>query len=156
MDKAKQALQSEYNELQIELSTQTQGRGESELRRKKAESLVQDLQVKYGESERQRQELADRTAKMQVRGSCGATVFFCLFGLTEAQFLNNLLCFQSELDSVNSLLTEAEGNNIKSSKDISSLESQLQDSQVCSVFKPCSSSHLLHTPAFHAKAIICI
>lgn len=82
--------------------------------------------------------------------------FFCLFGLTEAQFLNNLLCFQSELDSVNSLLTEAEGNNIKSSKDISSLESQLQDSQVCSVFKPCSSSHLLHTPAFHAKAIICI
>lgn len=79
MDKAKQALESEYNELQIELSTQTQGKGESEQRRKKAESLVQDLQVKYGESERQRQELADRMAKMQVLGSCGATMGLFLF-----------------------------------------------------------------------------
>lgn len=82
MDKAKQSLESEYNELQIELKTQTQGKGESEQRRKKAESLVQDLQVKHGESERQRQELADRVAKMQVRGSSGATVgFFFLFFL---------------------------------------------------------------------------
>lgn len=31
---------------------------------------------------------------------------------------------------MNSLLTEAEGKNIKSSKDLSSFESQLQDSQV--------------------------
>lgn len=146
MDKAKQSLESEYNELQIELKTQTQGKGESEQRRKKAESLVQDLQVKHGESERQRQELADRVAKMQVRGSSGATVgVFCLFCLMEAQFLNHPLCFQSELDSVNSLLTEAEGKNIKSSQDASSLESQLQDSQVCNVFKSCSSSFtLLH------------
>lgn len=148
MDKAKQSLESEYNELQIELKTQTQGKGESEQRRKKAESLVQDLQVKHGESERQRQELADRVAKMQVRGSSGATMgffFFCLFCLMEAQFLNHLLFFQSELDSVNSLLTEAEGKNIKSSQDASSLESQLQDSQVCNVFKSSSSSFtLLH------------
>lgn len=76
MDKAKQALESDYNELQIELKTQTQGKGESEQRRKKAESLVQDLQVKYAESERQRQEFADRIAKMQVRGSSGATMGF--------------------------------------------------------------------------------
>lgn len=139
MDKAKQALESEYNELQIELKTLTQGKGESEQRRKKAESLLQELQVTHGESERQRQELAERMTKMQVRGvpegPLGFFLFVCLFCWMEAQFFNNLLCFQSELDNVNSLLTEAEGKNIKSSKDISSLESQLQDSQVCNVFE---------------------
>lgn len=66
MEKAKQALESEYNELQIELKTLTQGKGDSEHRRKKAESQVQELQVKYGESERQRQELAEKLTKMQV------------------------------------------------------------------------------------------
>lgn len=66
MEKAKQALESEYNELQIELKTLAQGKGDSEHRRKKAESQVQELQVKYGESERQRQELAEKLTKMQV------------------------------------------------------------------------------------------
>lgn len=66
VEKAKQALESEYNELQIELKTLTQGKGDSEHRRKKAESQVQELQVKYGESERQRQELAEKLTKMQV------------------------------------------------------------------------------------------
>lgn len=56
---------------------------------------------------------------------------------------------------MNSLLTEAEGKNIKYNKDVSSLESQLQDSQVCNVFKPSSSSDLLHTHTFHGKASIC-
>lgn len=35
-----------------------------------------------------------------------------------------------ELDGVTSLLNEAEGKNIKLSKDISTLNSQLQDAQV--------------------------
>lgn len=35
-----------------------------------------------------------------------------------------------ELDSVTSLLNEAEGKNIKLSKDVSTLNSQLQDAQV--------------------------
>lgn len=35
-----------------------------------------------------------------------------------------------ELDSVTGLLNEAEGKNIKLSKDVSSLSSQLQDAQV--------------------------
>uniref|UniRef100_A0A668AVQ2 Myosin-9 n=1 Tax=Myripristis murdjan TaxID=586833 RepID=A0A668AVQ2_9TELE len=98
--KAKQALESEWNELQIELKTLTQGKGDSEHRRKKAEAQVQELQVKHGESERQRQELADKLTKMQ-----------------------------SELDNVNGLLSEADGKNIKASKDLSSVESQLQDAQ---------------------------
>uniref|UniRef100_A0A4W6FJ67 Myosin-9 n=1 Tax=Lates calcarifer TaxID=8187 RepID=A0A4W6FJ67_LATCA len=100
MEKAKQALDSEWNELQIEVKTLTQGKADSEHRRKKAEAQVQELQVKHGESERQRQELADKITKMQ-----------------------------TELDNVNSLLSEAEGKNIKSSKDLSSTESQLQDVQ---------------------------
>lgn len=37
---------------------------------------------------------------------------------------------QVELESVTNLLNEAEGKNIKLSKDVSSLTSQLQDSQV--------------------------
>lgn len=66
MEKAKQALESERNELSIELQTLMQGKGESEHRRKKAESLVQELQLKYSESERQRVEQAEKLAKVQV------------------------------------------------------------------------------------------
>lgn len=67
MEKAKQALESERNELSIELQTLMQGKGESEHRRKKAESQVQELQLKYSESERQRLELTEKLGKVQVR-----------------------------------------------------------------------------------------
>jgi len=70
VEKAKQALESEWNELQIELKNLTQSKGDSEHRRKKAESQVQELQVKHGESERQRQELADKLTKIQVWMEC--------------------------------------------------------------------------------------
>uniref|UniRef100_A0A8C7R735 Myosin-9 n=1 Tax=Oncorhynchus mykiss TaxID=8022 RepID=A0A8C7R735_ONCMY len=100
VDKTKQALESERNELAIELQTLMQGKGDSEHRRKKAEAQVQELQVKHGESERQRIELAERVAKMQ-----------------------------AELETVNGLLSEVEGKSIKASKDCSSVESQLQDVQ---------------------------
>lgn len=66
MEKAKQALESERNELVIEVQALMQGKGESEHRRKKAEAQVQELQLKYSESERQRVELAERLTKMQV------------------------------------------------------------------------------------------
>uniref|UniRef100_A0A8C2I2C3 Myosin-9 n=1 Tax=Cyprinus carpio TaxID=7962 RepID=A0A8C2I2C3_CYPCA len=99
-DTTKQALESERNELQIELKTLMQGKGESEHRRKKAETQLQELQVKHAESERQRIEFAEKVAKMQ-----------------------------AELDNVNTLLSEAEGKSIKATKDCSSVESQLQDVQ---------------------------
>lgn len=67
MEKAKQALESERNELTIELQTLMQGKGESEHRRKKAEAQVQELQLKHSESERQRLELAEKLAKVQVQ-----------------------------------------------------------------------------------------
>lgn len=65
-EKAKQALESERNELAIELQTLMQGKGDSEHRRKKAESQVQELLLKHSESERQRLELAERLTKTQV------------------------------------------------------------------------------------------
>ncbi len=67
VEKTKQALESERNELQIELKTLMQGKGESEHRRKKAETQLTELQVKHAESERQRIEFAEKVAKMQVR-----------------------------------------------------------------------------------------
>uniref|UniRef100_A0A673Z146 Myosin-9 n=1 Tax=Salmo trutta TaxID=8032 RepID=A0A673Z146_SALTR len=100
VDKTKQALESERNELAIELQTLMQGKGDSEHRRKKAEGQVQELQVKHGESERQRIELAEKVAKMQ-----------------------------AELETVNGLLSEVEGKSIKASKDCSAVESQMQDVQ---------------------------
>lgn len=62
---------------------------------------------------------------------------------------NGVNCFflcgvQSELDNVNTLLSEAEGKNIKSSKDISSVESQLQDTQVIAQTHACSDSFRVH------------
>lgn len=67
MEKAKQALESEKNELTIELQTLMQGKGDSEHRRKKAEAQVQELQLKFSESERQRVEQAEKLAKVQVK-----------------------------------------------------------------------------------------
>lgn len=66
MEKAKQAFESERNELAIELQTLSQGKTDSEHRRKKAEGQVQELLLKHSESERVRQELAEKLAKTQV------------------------------------------------------------------------------------------
>lgn len=66
MEKAKQALDSERNELVIEVQTLAQAKGESEHRRKKADAQVQELQLKYTESDRQRAELVEKLTKMQV------------------------------------------------------------------------------------------
>lgn len=57
----------------IELQTLMQSKGDSDGRRKKAEALVQELQLKYAESERQRLELGEKLGKVQVpseRCSC--------------------------------------------------------------------------------------
>lgn len=69
VEKTKQALESEFNELQIELKTLGQSKSDSEHRRKKAESQVQELQVKYGDCERQRQEAVEKITKLQVGGA---------------------------------------------------------------------------------------
>uniref|UniRef100_A0A4W5RPQ7 Myosin-9 n=1 Tax=Hucho hucho TaxID=62062 RepID=A0A4W5RPQ7_9TELE len=99
VEKAKQAMESEHNDLAIELKTLTQGKSESEQRRKKAETQVQELQIKHTESERQRKELADKVAKMQV--GVDWMLDACV----------------------------VEGKSIKATKDCSTVESQLQDVQ---------------------------
>lgn len=65
-DKAKQAMESERNELTIELQTLMQSKGESEHRRKKAEGQLQELLLKFTESERQKQEQSEKLVKLQV------------------------------------------------------------------------------------------
>lgn len=73
VEKAKQALESEFNELQIEMKTLSQRKSESEHRRKKAETQVQELQVRCEDTERQKQEALEKMAKLQVglwRRSC--------------------------------------------------------------------------------------
>lgn len=50
--------------------------------------------------------------------------------LSEETLVFSLHLCQVELDGVTSLLNEAEGKNIKLSKDVSTLNSQLQDAQV--------------------------
>lgn len=67
MEKTKQALESELNELQIELQSLTQSKGDSEHRRKKAEAQLQELEIKSTENERQKKDLSDKLTKMQVR-----------------------------------------------------------------------------------------
>uniref|UniRef100_A0A7N6BHN0 Myosin-9 n=1 Tax=Anabas testudineus TaxID=64144 RepID=A0A7N6BHN0_ANATE len=99
MEKAKQALESERNELAIEMQTLMQGKGESEHRRKKAEAQVQELHD-------------------------GA--FSCSFDFCIHQCFFSL---SAELDNVNSVLSEVEGKSIKAAKDCSAVESQLQDVQ---------------------------
>uniref|UniRef100_H3D9D5 Myosin-9 n=1 Tax=Tetraodon nigroviridis TaxID=99883 RepID=H3D9D5_TETNG len=100
VEKAKQALESEFNELQTEMRTVNQRKSDTEHRRKKAESQVQELQVRCDETERQKQEALEKVAKLQ-----------------------------SELDNVNAIVNALEGKCTKSSKDLSSVESHLQDTQ---------------------------
>lgn len=66
MEKTKQAMESEFNEVQIELKALKQGKSESEHRRKKAETHLQELQIKYEDTERQKQEALEKTTKLQV------------------------------------------------------------------------------------------
>ncbi|XP_031419982.1 myosin-9a isoform X2 [Clupea harengus] len=101
VEKTKQALESERNEMQIELKSLSDSKNDSEQRRKKAESQLQEIQIKHTESEKQRQELSTKAAKMQ-----------------------------TELEQVNSTLNAVESKSIKASKDCSAVESQLQDVQV--------------------------
>lgn len=66
-EKAKQALDSEYSELQIEMETLRQSKVDSEHRRKKAEAQVRGLECKYTDSEQQQQETDEKMAKLQVQ-----------------------------------------------------------------------------------------
>lgn len=66
VEKNQQAMESQFNELQIEMKTLSQRKTDSEHRRKKAESQVQELQVRCEDSERQRLEFSEKVTKQQV------------------------------------------------------------------------------------------
>lgn len=66
MEKIKQALESEFNEIQIEVKTLNQRKSDSEHCRKKAEAQLRELQVKYEDTDRQKQDSLEKMAKLQV------------------------------------------------------------------------------------------
>ncbi|KAK7939310.1 hypothetical protein WMY93_002636 [Mugilogobius chulae] len=83
-----------------DIQTLSSAKQEVEHKKKKVEGQLNELQTRFNDSERQRNELGERVSKMNM-----------------------------ELEMVNGLLNEAENKNIKLSKDVSSLGSQLQDVQ---------------------------
>ncbi len=135
VEKIKQALESERNELKIELQSSSQGKNESEQRRKKADSQLQELQVKHGESERQKQELADKVSKMQVlklKGSCRDfytwIIANCSGNLCLLENLLSMFRWRSKLYRAPWARWKANPSNLQ--KDCSTVESQLKDTQV--------------------------
>ncbi|XP_032077799.1 myosin-9 [Thamnophis elegans] len=100
LEKAKQCLESDCAELSNEVKVLLQSKGDSEHKRKRVDTQLQELQVKFTEGERIRTELTERVNKLQV-----------------------------ELDNVTGLLNQSDSKSIKLAKDFSTLESQLQDTQ---------------------------
>lgn len=144
LEKAKQALEKESSELTIEVRSLTQAKQEGEHKRKKLEGQVADLQSRFTDSEKQKAELNERCSKITVnllrshqtqqtndKNISGVSHLTANFKMLFLQ----LLSAQVELESVTNLLNEAEGKNIKLSKDVTSLTSQLQDTQVHNVLK---------------------
>lgn len=80
LEKAKQALESERVELSNEVKVLLQAKGDSEHKRKKADTQLQELQVKFAEGERVRTELAERVNKLQVRDWSFPFQFLCISG----------------------------------------------------------------------------
>lgn len=130
LEKAKQALEKESADLSADLRSLASSKQDVEHKKKKLDGQLNDLHSRFNESERQRTELSERISKMTVSLRVAASAM-PPFGPVQVGTLVFLfhLC-QVELDGVTGLLNEAEGKNIKLSKDVSTLNSQLQDAQV--------------------------
>uniref|UniRef100_A0A673HCL3 Myosin-11-like n=1 Tax=Sinocyclocheilus rhinocerous TaxID=307959 RepID=A0A673HCL3_9TELE len=105
LEKAKQALEKETSELHVEIRSLTQSKQDVEHKRKK--DVLLDIFMSL---------LVEPTVK-----------HVCYF--KHLVYLTCFLPWQVELESVTNLLNEAEGKNIKLSKDVASLTSQVQDTQ---------------------------
>ncbi|XP_039596967.1 myosin-10 isoform X3 [Polypterus senegalus] len=100
LEKTKQIMEGERAELAAEVQALQSGRAESEHKRKKLETQLQEAQTRLLESERLKAEFAEKNQKIQ-----------------------------TELDSLSASLGFTESKSIKLAKDVSSLETQLHDSQ---------------------------
>uniref|UniRef100_A0A4W5RUX4 Myosin-9 n=1 Tax=Hucho hucho TaxID=62062 RepID=A0A4W5RUX4_9TELE len=129
VEKAKQAMESEHNELAIELKTLTQGKSESEQRRKKAETQVQELQIKHTESERQRKELADKVAKMQVGVDwmLGTVALLQEETRQKLSFSTRLRQMEDEQNNLRETLEEEEQGKKNTEKQLHTLQAQLTE-----------------------------
>lgn len=128
LEKAKQALEKETSELTMEVRSLVQAKQDGEHKRKKLEGQVADLQSRFADSEKQKADLGERCSKITVNDpqqSHQAST-----KNKKNPLKTNFVLIQIELESVTNLLNEAESKNIKLSKDVSSITSQLQDTQV--------------------------
>lgn len=131
LEKAKQALEKESADLSADLRSLASAKQDVEHKKKKVEGQLNDLHSRFNESERQRAELGERVSKMTVSHEKPRQSASRLVHPGEHWRTLKMICLrQVELDGVTGLLNEAEGKNIKLSKDVSALNSQLQDAQV--------------------------
>lgn len=68
MEKSIQNLESDNKDLACEVKSLQQARAESESRRKKVESQLQELLSRAAEAERTKAELGQRSTRLQVTG----------------------------------------------------------------------------------------
>lgn len=134
LEKAKQALEKETADLGADLRSLASAKQDVEHKKKKVEAQLNDLHSRFNESERQRTELGEKVSKMTVSAGEPEDLKGSLGKKKPRHDLRDLVHslhhLQVELDGVTGLLNEAEGKNIKLSKDVSTLNSQLQDAQV--------------------------
>lgn len=134
LEKAKQALEKETADLGADLRSLASAKQDVEHKKKKVEAQLNDLHGRFNESERQRTELGEKVSKMTVSADKKEKSKVPWrnenLGCDFRHLVPLLRCLQVELEGVANLLNEAEGKNIKLSKDISTLNSQLQDTQV--------------------------
>lgn len=137
LEKAKQALEKETSELTMEVRSLVQAKQDGEHKRKKLEGQVADLQSRFADSEKQKADLGERCSKITVNNSQQLhqnwTETYGILTCQRNPVKINFVSIQIELESVTNLLNEAESKNIKLSKDVSSITSQLQDTQVTDI-----------------------
>lgn len=152
LEKAKQALEKESADLSADLRSLASAKQDMEHKKKKVEGQLNDLHSRFNESERQRAELGERVSKMTVSHEKRRQSTSSLVHPGEHwRTLKMIHLCQVELDGVTGLLNEAEGKNIKLSKDVSTLNSQLQDTQVSDARKT-----VCKTAALHQLASSCV
>ncbi|XP_061174920.1 myosin heavy chain, non-muscle-like isoform X2 [Saccostrea echinata] len=100
LEKTKQTLEAENQDLCNDLKSVQMAKTESERKRKQVEQHLQEASIKLQETERSRAEAADKASKLSL-----------------------------ELESVSKQLEQAETKNIQMTQKITSLEAQLVDAQ---------------------------
>lgn len=139
LEKAKALLEEERQNLTSELKSLQTGRMESERGRKKAESQLQELNARLAQADREREDREERVQKLQVQTHLNTLTSNLFVPRIKSAFpsegtfgLMPVFChfLQSEIETVSSSLSSSETKSLRFSKEVNSLESQLNDAKV--------------------------